>query len=161
LKKSGFFLLRALVYIFLTAEKGEAKVAQRRFISMTREELNKSGGVILDACITVHRELGPGLLESAYEMSLKRELELRGLNVKVQVPVQLHYKGIDLGKAYVIDLLVENEIIIEAKAVDTMHPVYEAQIITYLKLYKKSLGYLINFNVPLLKDGFKRIVYNF
>lgn len=125
------------------------------------EELNRIGGVILDAGITVHRELGPGLLESAYELSLKRELELRGLNVKIQVPVQLNYKGIDLGKAYVIDLLVENEIIIEAKAVDIMHPVYEAQIITYLKLYKKPLGYLINFNVPLLKDGFRRIVNNF
>jgi len=128
---------------------------------MIREELNRIGGVILDAGITVHRELGPGLLESAYELSLKRELELRGLNVKIQVPVQLNYKGIDLGKAYVIDLLVENEIIIEAKAVDIMHPVYEAQIITYLKLYKKPLGYLINFNVPLLKDGFRRIVNNF
>lgn len=128
---------------------------------MIREELNRIGGVILDAGITVHRELGPGLLESAYELSLKRELELRGLKVKIQVPVQLNYKGIDLGKAYVIDLLVENEIIIEAKAVDIMHPVYEAQIITYLKLYKKPLGYLINFNVPLLKDGFRRIVNNF
>ena len=128
---------------------------------MIRGELNRLGAVILDSCITVYRELGPGLLESTYELSLKRELQLRGLHVKGQGPVLLYYKGIDLGKAYIIDLLVENEIIIEAKAVDIMHPVYEAQIITYLKLYKKSLGYLINFNVPLLKDGFKRIVYNF
>ena len=105
--------------------------------------------------------MGAGLLESAYEISLKRELELRGLNVKAQVPVHLNYKGVDLGKTYVIDLLVENEIIIEVKAVEIMIPIFEAQIITYLKLYNKSLGYLINFNVTLLKDGFRRIVYKF
>ena len=128
---------------------------------MTREKLNEIGGIILDASITVHKELGSGLLESAYEISLKRELELRGLNVKAQVPVHLNYKGVDLGKTYVIDLLVENEIIIEVKAVEIMIPIFEAQIITYLKLYNKSLGYLINFNVTLLKDGFKRIVYKF
>lgn len=128
---------------------------------MTREKLNEIGGIILDASITVHKELGAGLLESAYEISLKRELELRGLNVKAQVPVHLNYKGVDLGKTYVIDLLVENEIIIEVKAVEIMIPIFEAQIITYLKLYNKSLGYLINFNVTLLKDGFRRIVYKF
>ncbi len=127
---------------------------------MTRERLNELGAIILDACITVHRELGPGLLESAYEISLRKELELRGLNVRVQVPVYLEYKGEDLGKAYLIDLLVEEEIIIEVKAVEIM-PVYDAQLITYLKLYGKHLGYLINFNVPLLKNGFKRIVHNF
>ena len=128
---------------------------------MTREKLNEIGGVILDAAITVHRELGAGLLESAYEISLNRELELRGLNVKAQVPVHLSYKGVDLGKTYIIDLLVEDEIIIEVKAVEIMTPIFEAQIITYLKLYNKSLGYLINFNVTLLKDGFRRIVYKF
>ena len=128
---------------------------------MTREKLNEIGGIILDASITVHKELGAGLLESAYEISLKKELELRGLNVKAQVPVHLNYKGVDLGKTYVIDLLVENEIIIEVKAVEIMIPIFEAQIITYLKLYNKSLGYLINFNVTLLKDGFRRIVYKF
>ncbi len=128
---------------------------------MDRERLNKLGAIILDACITVHRELGPGMLESAYEISLRKELELRGLNVRVQVPVYLEYKGENLGKGYLIDLLVEEEIIIEAKAVEMMHPVYEAQLITYLKLSGKNLGYLINFNVPLVKDGFKRIVYKF
>ena len=97
---------------------------------MTREKLNEIGGIILDASITVHKELGAGLLESAYEISLKRELELRGLNVKAQVPVHLNYKGVDLGKTYVIDLLVENEIIIEVKAVEIMIPIFEAQIIT-------------------------------
>jgi len=128
---------------------------------MTSDDLNKIGSIVLDAAITVHKELGPGLLESAYELSLLHELQLRGLNVKRQVPVQLTFKGLELGKAYEIDLLVEDEIIIEVKAVLDMHPIYTAQIITYLKLSNRHLGYLINFNVPLLKDGFKRIVHNF
>lgn len=128
---------------------------------MKRERLNEIGGIILDDSITVHKELGAGLLESAYEISLKRELELRGLIIQSQVPVPLNYKGENLGKAYVIDLLVENEIIVEVKAVEAMLPVFEAQIITYLKLSNKTLGYLINFNVTLLKDGFRRIVYKF
>ena len=122
--------------------------------------LNELGGLILDSAITVHRYLGPGLLESAYHLALKRELEIRGLFVKSKVPVSLFYKDIDLGKAYEIDLLVENEIIIENKSTEVMHPIYTAQLITYLKLSDKKLGYLINFNVPLLKDGFKRVVNN-
>src|SRR5215203_4632842 len=101
---------------------------------MTNEELNKTGGIILDAAITVHKELGPGLLESAYELALLHELTLRGLKIQRQVPVQLTYKGLQLGKAYEIDLLIENEIIVEVKSVLDLHPVYTAQIITYLKL---------------------------
>lgn len=127
----------------------------------TNQHLNNLGAIILDAAITVHRELGPGLLESAYELALARELVLRGVNVKTQIPVELMYKDISLGKAYVMDLLVEDEIIIEIKSVEVMNPVYTAQLITYLKLANKKLGYLINFNVPLLKDGFKRIVHDF
>lgn len=128
---------------------------------MTNERLNEIGGIILDAAITVHKELGPGLLESAYRLALKRELELRSLFVRMHVPVDLIYKQLDLGKCYEIDLLVEDEIIIETKSCDGITPIFMAQLITYLKLYNKVLGYLINFNVPLLKDGFKRIVYNF
>lgn len=129
---------------------------------MTIERLNEIGGIILDAAIAVHRELGPGLLESAYQIALKRELELRGLKVRAKVPVELVYKDVPLGKAYEIDLLVEEEIIIENKSVDAMAPVFIFQVITYLKLYnQKRLGYLINFNVQYLKDGFKRIVNNF
>jgi GxxExxY protein len=126
---------------------------------MTNKELNDIGAVILDAAITVHKELGPGLLESAYQLALKRELELRGLNVKARIPVELVYKEVPLGKAYEIDLLVENKVIIENKACDGFSPIFMAQLITYLKLYNRQLGYLINFNVPLLKDGFKRVVY--
>ena len=128
---------------------------------MNRERLNEIGGIILDAAITVHRELGPGLLESAYQIALKRELELRGLKVKAKVPVELIYKEIPLGKAYEIDLLVEDEVVIENKSCEGITPIFLAQVITYLRLYNKNLGYLINFNVPLLKDGFKRIVHNF
>jgi len=128
---------------------------------MTKESLNKLGGIILDACIAVHRELGPGLLESAYVTALVKELQLRGIKVRVQVPVEMEYKGEWLGKIYVIDILVEEEIILEIKSVDAIEPIFKAQLITYLKLSKKKLGYLINFNVPLLKDGFHRIVYNF
>ncbi len=126
---------------------------------MTKEKLNEIGAIILDASINVHRELGPGLLESAYQISLKRELELRGLIVTSRVPVELVYKDVALGKAYEIDLLVENEI--EIKSCDGITPIFISQIITYLKLYNKQLGYLINFNVPLLKEGFKRVVNNF
>lgn len=128
---------------------------------MINEYQNKLGAIILDASITVHKELGPGLLESAYELALARELILREINFKTQVPIELFYKGASLGKGYIIDILVADEIIIEVKAVETMHPVYQAQLITYLKLSNRKPGYLINFNVPLLKDGFKRIVYNF
>jgi GxxExxY protein len=129
---------------------------------MTTERLNEIGGIILDAAITVHRELGPGLLESAYQLALKRKLELRGLKVRAKVPVELVYKDIPLGKACEIDLLVEEEVIIENKSVELIPPVFIFQVITYLKLYhQKKLGYLINFNVQYLKDGFKRIANNF
>ena len=128
---------------------------------MTRERLNELGGIILDACITVHRELGPGLLESAYVIALVRELQIRNIKTRVQVPVEMEYKGEFLGKVYVMDILVEEEIILEIKSVVAMEPIFKAQLITYLKLANKNLGYLINFNVPLLKEGFTRIVYNF
>jgi GxxExxY protein len=128
---------------------------------MDRTRLNEIGAIILDAAITVHRELGSGLLESAYQLALKRELELRGLKVRAKVPVELMYKDVSLGKAYEIDLLVEEEVIVENKSTDGIAPIFTFQVITYLKLYNKNLGYLINFNVPLLKDGFKRIVYKF
>jgi GxxExxY protein len=93
--------------------------------------------------------------------SLLKELELRRIKAATGIAVPLIYKGHDTGKYYEIDVLVENEIIIEAKAVETMHPVYDAQIISYLKLTNKRLGYLVNFNVSLLKDGFRRFVNNF
>jgi GxxExxY protein len=100
-------------------------------------------------------------LESAYVIALVKELQLRGINVRVQVPIEMIYKGEPLGKVYVMGILVEDEIILEIKSVDAIEPIFKAQLITYLKLANKNLGYLINFNVPLLKNGFSRIVYNF
>ena len=128
---------------------------------MTRDELNALGAEILDACITVHKELGPGLLESVYVFALKKELELRGIYSEAEVRVTLFYKGYNTGKYYEIDLLVEKEVIVEAKAVERMHLVYEAQIISHLKLTDKRLGYLVNFNVVRLKEGFRRFVNKF
>jgi GxxExxY protein len=118
------------------------------------------GKIVLDAAITVHRELGPGLLESAYQIALCKELRLRGFCVLSEVPVTYNYKGVELGKCYYIDILINDLVLIEVKATEESHPVHIAQLITYLKLYKRNLGFLINFNAPLLKDGFRRVVYN-
>lgn len=128
---------------------------------MNKEKFNYLLKEILDASITVHKEMGPGLLESVYEMSLMKEFELRNINAMNQVSIPLYYKNYELQKDFRIDILVENEIIIEIKSAEVMHPVYEAQIISYLKLAQKKLGFLINFNVPLLKNGFRRYVNNF
>jgi GxxExxY protein len=123
--------------------------------------LNQLSTVILDSAISVHREMGPGLLESVYHHCMMKELRNRDIIVQTQVPIILHYKGQPLNKEYIVDLLVENEIVLELKAVEVLLPVHEAQMISYLKLANKRLGFLINFNVPLLKNGFKRFVNNF
>jgi len=128
---------------------------------MNKEEYNHLSKEILDASITVHKIMGPGLLESVYEICLMKELELRKIKAENQVEIPLVYKGYKLNKDFRSDILVEKEIIIEIKAVEIMHPVYTAQLISYLKLADKKLGFLINFNVPLLKDGFRRFVNNF
>lgn len=113
---------------------------------------------IIGACIEVHKYMGPGLLEKVYEKCLMRELELRGIAAEAQVQIPLVYKGIELDKSYMIDILVEKEIILELKATDNVQPVFEAQLISYLKLSNKKIGLLINFNVPLLKQGVRRFV---
>ena len=128
---------------------------------MTKETYNILAAQIVDACFHVHKELGPGLLESAYEYALLKEFELRDIIAHNQVQVKLFYKGHDTGKYYAIDILVENEIVVEIKCADVLHPVYTAQIISYLKLSQKKLGFLVNFHVPLIKDGIKRFVNNF
>jgi len=128
---------------------------------MNKERYNQLSKEILDAAITVHKEMGPGLLESVYELCLLKELQLRDIFAENQVPVPLIYKGYELNKDYRIDILVEKEIIIELKAVEFILPVHEAQIISHLKLTDRKLGFLINFNVPLLKEGFRRFVNNF
>jgi len=128
---------------------------------LEREKLNEISKIIVDACYSVHKEMGPGLLESVYEFCLLKELSLQGVYVQSQVSIPLIYKGFELSKDFRIDILVENEIILELKAVDLIIPVHKAQIISYLKLADKRLGFLINFNVPLIKDGIQRIVNNF
>ena len=128
---------------------------------MTNEERNRLSKIILEACIEVHREMGPGLLESIYELCLLNELARKGVRASSQVSIPLIYKGTELSKDFRIDILVEDEIILEIKSVEVLLPVHEAQIISYLKLTDKRLGFLINFNVPLLKDGFRRFVHNF
>ncbi len=128
---------------------------------MEKDKYNELSGIILDASISVHKEMGPGLLESVYEHCLVKELQLRNVNYAAQVVVPLVYKGHELTKEFRIDILVSDEIVVEVKAVDFILPVHEAQLISYLKLTNKRVGFLINFNVPLLKDGFKRYVNNF
>ena len=113
---------------------------------------------IIGASIEVHRNLGPGLLESTYELCLCKELELRGLKFERQKKLELNYKGIFIEEAYRMDILVEDEIILELKAVEEMKNIYKFQLLTYLKLSNKKLGLLINFNVKLLKDGIRRII---
>ena len=150
--------LRDFAVIFLLLKRKGAKVPIE---SMDKEILNQYSKEILSAAITVHKEMGPGLLEAIYQQCLSKELSLRDIKVRSMVPIPLIYKGYPLNKDYVIDLLVEEEIILELKAVEAILPVHEAQIISYLKLADKRLGFLINFNVPLLKNGFKRFVNNF
>ena len=128
---------------------------------MEKERFEYLANQIFQASLEVHRVLGPGLLESVYEFALLKELQLRDIFVQYQVKVPLFYKGIDTGKDFFIDMLVENEIVIEAKSVEALHPVHEAQLLSYLKLTDKRLGFLINFNVVLIKDGFKRRVNNY
>ncbi|HLP05874.1 MAG TPA: GxxExxY protein [Paludibacter sp.] len=104
----------------------------------------------------MHKELGPGMLESVYEYCLIEELKSRNLTVNSQIKLPVIYKGKQLNKEFIIDLLVQDSIIIELKAVETVLPVHEVQLLTYMKLANKKLGFLINFNVPLIKDGISR-----
>jgi len=111
---------------------------------------------IIGCAIEVHKELGPGLLESAYEECLDYELKQAGLNTQRQVPVPVIYKDIKLDCGYRMDILVEKQVVVELKTVDTFIPVHEAQILTHMKFAEKEIGLLINFNVTLLKNGIKR-----
>lgn len=121
-------------------------------------EINDITAEILDASIEVHSSLGPGLLESVYEEVLAYELGVRGMMVERQVPIKIEYRGISLSKGFVIDLLVEREVVVELKSIEELKPVHKKQLITYLKLTNKSVGLLINFNAVLLKHGFHRII---
>lgn len=127
----------------------------RRKGKLYEEELT---GAIIGAAIEVHRELGPGLLESAYEECLCRELELRDISFERQKPLPLEYKGLRLDWGYRMDLLVEGRVIVDTKCVEALAPIHQAQLLTYLRLAKVKVGLLINFNVVVLKEGVKRLV---
>ena len=116
---------------------------------------------IISAAIAVHRELGPGLLESAYESCLVYELLQQGLTVERQKALPVTYRGVKIDCGYRIDLLVEDAVIVELKAVERIDPIHEAQLLSYLKLSGYQIGLLINFNVRMLKQGIKRLVNNF
>ena len=115
---------------------------------------------VIGAAIEVHQHLGPGLLESIYEHCLRKELETKGLKCQHQQPLPVRYKGELLECEYRLDLVVENTVVIELKAVKKLEPLHEAQLLTYLKLSGYKLGLLINFNVPVLRQGIRRIVNN-
>ncbi len=126
--------------------------------NLISEETNKISGAVVDSAYAVHTQLGPGLLESAYEHCLLYELKSRALKVEQQVPVPVRYKEVELDAGFRIDLLVEDQVIVELKAVEEVKPVHEAQLLTYLKLTEKRIGLLLNFNVASMKNGVKRIV---
>ena len=120
-------------------------------------KINELSGEIIGAAIEIHRALGPGLLESVYEECLCRELDLRSIRYIRQLPLPVEYKGVKLDCGYRLDLLVEDQILVELKAVDQLQPIHDAQVLTYLRLGGWKLGLLINFNVPILKRGVRRL----
>lgn len=120
--------------------------------------LNELTHQIIGAAIEVHRLLGPGLLESAYEECLAHELSLRNVKYRRQVPVPVMYKGIKLECGYRMDIVVEERVVLELKSIECIAPVHEATVLTYLRLSEKTLGLLINFNVAILKDGVRRFM---
>jgi GxxExxY protein len=122
------------------------------------EERDRITGEIIGAAIEVHRLLGPGLLESTYEECLCRELDLRSVRYQRQLELPVSYKGCQLESGYRIDLLVEDSVVVELKAVESILPVHKAQLLTYLRLSGKSKGLLLNFHEPVMKDGILRFV---
>lgn len=126
----------------------------------SRAELELVATVIVDAALNVHRALGPGLLESAYQSCLAHELRGRGLAVQCEVLLPIQFDTLTVKGGYRIDMLVEGNVIVENKAVESLLPTHKAQLLTYLRLSKLRLGFVINWNVPLIKNGIKRMVNN-
>ena len=122
------------------------------------DEIERMATIAVDAAFAVHSECGPGLLESAYEACFARELELRGIRYRRQVPVPLNYKGKLIEVGFRADILLERRLLIELKAVERVIPVHKAQVITYLKILRLPLGLLVNFNEVLIRDGIQRVL---
>ena len=120
-------------------------------------EIDDLTGKVISAAIEVHKSLGPGLLESAYEECLCRELDFKGISYERQKELPVEYKGVRLSCGYRLDIVVEGRLILELKSCDVLEPIHEAQLLTYLKLTGFKVGLLINFNVPVLKNGIRRI----
>jgi GxxExxY protein len=135
---------------YLTAEDAEG--------AETMKNLNELTDAIIGAAMEVHRALGPGLLESSYEMCLCHELSIRGIAFERQVPIPVEYKGVKLDCGYRADIVVDGNILVEIKAIDSLLPIHDAQLLSYLKLGGWKVGLLINFNVELLKHGLRRRV---
>lgn len=127
---------------------------------MNKEESLQRTGVIVDAAIKVHSTLGPGLLESVYQACLAYELRSRGLQVLTEVQVPIVYGDVVLEEAFRIDLMIDDEVIVEVKAVQALHPAHASQLLTYLRLSRLHVGLLFNFHEPRLRDGIKRVVNN-
>lgn len=121
-------------------------------------EFDRLSNQVIGCAIEVHRALGPGLLESAYEQCLAHELTLAGIPFKLQQPLPVTYKDVQLDCGYRMDVLIDDQLIVELKSTDQLTPVHQAQLLTYMKLYRAQTGLLINFNVELLKNGIKRFV---
>jgi GxxExxY protein len=121
-------------------------------------EINDITQNIIGAAIEVHRNLGPGLLESTYETCLSKELELRQISYVKQMPLPINYKGLTLDCGYRVDLLVENLVVVEIKSIEAILPIHEAQLLTYMKLGKWPIGLLLNFNVSVLRQGIRRMI---
>ncbi len=126
-----------------------------------QKDYNQLASEIIACCIDVHRELGPGLLESVYEECLEFVLQERNIKTERQKEIPIHFKGRKLDKTFKLDLLIDDLIVLELKTVESILPVHEAQLVSYLKLSNKKLGLLVNFNSHLLKDGIRRKVNNF
>ena len=127
--------------------------------ALRTQRLNEISGEVIDAAMTVHSILGPGLLESVYETCLCHELNKRGMNVQTQVPLPVCYDSLELDAGFRLDLIVDRDVIIELKSVEKLLPIHQAQLLTYLRLSGKPLGLLINFNSVHLRDGIKRMVH--
>lgn len=138
---------------------GDEKMDSREG-AKTRRDVEEVSAIVVDTALQLHRDLGPGLLESVYEAVLATILVQKGLLVERQKAIPIRYQGVELDEGFRLDLLVDDQLIIELKSVETLHPVHPKQVLTYLRLMNLPLGLLINFGAPLLKDGLKRIVNN-
>lgn len=149
------FMLDAVEAQRCEEREGDAKMTERVHVPDSIESLATA---VVDSCLEVHRALGPGLLESAYRDCLALELQSRGLSVEREKSADLNYRDNRIPNAYRVDLMVEQKLLLELKAVEAIQPVHRVQLNTYLKLQKLPLGLLINFNVPLIKNGITRVL---